>query len=174
MFSIAQLLDSSKANARIESDYRLAKVLRINPSAISNYRTGVSLPNVEIIEALCALSGDDAGLIVAHVEAARAKPWPVRAMWAMRRCCIGAWLGRLRICVIRKPYSSRDLLRSVTRVPPMTRLSRVRVALAASRRALLTLTKLAVCLARRGPLRVLSFFRRLVLFGHDFPLGWWM
>ena len=100
MFSIAQLLDSAKANARIESDYRLAKVLRINPSAISNYRTGVSLPNVEIIEALCALSGDDAGLIVAHVEAARAKPGPVRAMWekVALRLAAGATTAILSVC----------------------------------------------------------------------------
>lgn len=80
MFSIANLLERAKANANIESDYRLAKVLRIKQSAISNYRAG-RLPNVEILEALCALSGDDAGLIVAQVEAERAADGPVKAMW---------------------------------------------------------------------------------------------
>lgn len=80
MFSIANLLERAKQNANIESDYRLAKILRINQSAISNYRAG-RLPNVEILEALCALSGDDAGLIVAQVEADRAAEGPVRAMW---------------------------------------------------------------------------------------------
>lgn len=80
MFSIANLLDRAKSNANIESDYRLAKVLRINQSAISNYRAG-RLPNVEIIEALCALSGDDSGLVAAQVEAERAADGPVRAMW---------------------------------------------------------------------------------------------
>lgn len=81
MFSVAELLERAKSNARIESDYRLAKVLRINQSALSNYRSGRSLPNVEIVEALCALSGDDAGLMVAQVEAARAADGPVRNMW---------------------------------------------------------------------------------------------
>ena len=81
MFSIAHLLERAKAQANIESDYRLAKVLRINQSALSNYRSGRSLPNTEILEALCALSGDDAGVIVAQVEAARAAPGPVQNMW---------------------------------------------------------------------------------------------
>lgn len=81
MFSIANLLDRAKQKSNIESDYRLAKVLRINQSALSNYRSGRSLPNVEIVEALCALSGDDAGLMVAQVEAARAAEGPVRNMW---------------------------------------------------------------------------------------------
>jgi transcriptional regulator with XRE-family HTH domain len=81
MFSIANLLDRAKAQANIESDYRLAKVLRINQSALSNYRHGRALPGVEMIESLCALSGDDAGLMVAQVEAARAADGPVRNMW---------------------------------------------------------------------------------------------
>lgn len=81
MFSIADLLERAKQNAHLESDYRLAKVLRINQSALSNYRAGRNLPNVEIVEALCALSGDDAGLLVAQVEAQRAADGPVRAMW---------------------------------------------------------------------------------------------
>jgi len=80
MFSVANLLDRAKAKANIESDYRLAKVLRINQSAVSNYRGG-RLPSVEIIEALCALSGDDAGAVAAEVEAARAADGPVRNMW---------------------------------------------------------------------------------------------
>ena len=81
MFSIANLLERAKVTAHLESDYRLAKVLRINQSALSNYRNGRNLPNVDILEALCALSGDDAGLIVAQVEAERAKEGPVKTMW---------------------------------------------------------------------------------------------
>lgn len=81
MFSIAELLDRAKANANIESDYRLAKVLRINQTRLSNYRTGRNLPEAELVEALCALSGDDAGIVAAQVEAARAKEGPVRMMW---------------------------------------------------------------------------------------------
>lgn len=81
MFSIASLLDRAKVNANLESDYRLAKVLRINQSALSNYRAGRSYPNHEICEALCALSGDDAGVIVAQIEAEKAAEGPVKMMW---------------------------------------------------------------------------------------------
>lgn len=52
MFSIANLLERAKAGGNIESDYRLAKVLRINQTRLSNYRSGRSLPNVEMIEAM--------------------------------------------------------------------------------------------------------------------------
>lgn len=81
MFSIAHLLDRAKASAGIDSDYRLAKAIGITHAAISNYRVGKSLPNTRILEQLCALSGDDAGLIVAQVEASRAAEGPVRNMW---------------------------------------------------------------------------------------------
>jgi hypothetical protein len=81
MFSIAELLERAKAQCNIESDYRLAKVLRINQTLISNWRHGRNLPNAEMVESLCALSGDDAGVIVAQVEAARASEGPVRTMW---------------------------------------------------------------------------------------------
>lgn len=81
MFLIAELLERAKAKAGIDSDYRLAKVIGITHAAISNYRVGKSLPNARILEQLCALSGDDAGLIVAQVEAARAAEGPVRNMW---------------------------------------------------------------------------------------------
>ena len=81
MFSVAGLLDRAKAKANIESDYRLAKVLRITQSAVSNWRMGRNLPTIEIIESLCALSGDDAALMVALAEAERAKEGPVKRMW---------------------------------------------------------------------------------------------
>jgi hypothetical protein len=81
MFSIAGLLERAKARSNLVSDYQLAKVLRINQSKLSNYRHGRGLPNAEMIEALCALSGDDAGVIVAQVEAARATDGPVKTMW---------------------------------------------------------------------------------------------
>ena len=100
MFSVANLLERAKQNAHLESDYRLAKVLRINQSAISNYRSGRSLPNIEILEALCALSGDDAGLIVAQMEASRAAEGPVRAMWlsVAKRLAGGASTAILSVC----------------------------------------------------------------------------
>lgn len=52
MFSIASLLDSAKAKAGIESDYRLSKLIEINSSAVTNYRSGRSLPNEAILVAM--------------------------------------------------------------------------------------------------------------------------
>ena len=100
MFSIADLLERAKAQGGLVSDYRLAKVIRVNQTLLSNWRHGRNLPSVEMIEALCALSGDDAGLIVAQVEAARAKPGPVRAMWekVALRLAAGATTAILSVC----------------------------------------------------------------------------
>lgn len=81
MFSVADLIERSKARANIDSDYRLAKVIKINQSAIGNYRAGRSLPNESVIEQLCALSGDDPDLIAAQIQAARVKDGPARELW---------------------------------------------------------------------------------------------
>jgi hypothetical protein len=81
MFSIANLLERAKANANIESDYRLAKVLSINQSALGNYRGGRSWPNEKILAQLCALSGDDVGVVAAQVQAERAQSPEGKSMW---------------------------------------------------------------------------------------------
>lgn len=69
MFFIANLLDSAKAKANIESDYRLAKAIGKSHQVIIAYRVGKSLPEESVIEQLCALSGDDAGVIAAQIQA---------------------------------------------------------------------------------------------------------
>lgn len=81
MFSVADLLSRAKANANIESDYRLAKVLRINQSALSNYKAGRSFPEPVILEALCALSGDDVAAVFVAVQAAKAHDETTRTIW---------------------------------------------------------------------------------------------
>jgi len=83
MFFIANLLDAAKAGAGIESDYRLAKVIGISHNVISGYRHGKSLPNEKILSQLCALSGDDVGVIAAQVQAARAQSEDGKTMWLM-------------------------------------------------------------------------------------------
>lgn len=83
MFSIANLLDSAKANAKIESDYRLAKVIGISHNVISGYRHGKSMPNDKILAQLCALSGDDVAVIAAQVQAERAQSPEGKTMWTM-------------------------------------------------------------------------------------------
>lgn len=81
MFSIAEFLERAKAGAGIETDYRLGKVIGISHQVISGYRLGKSLPSESVIEQLCALSGDDPGVIAAQIQAARSKTPEAVNMW---------------------------------------------------------------------------------------------
>lgn len=83
MISIAKLLDSAKAKAGIESDYRLAKVIGITHSVISGYRLAKSMPNEKILAQLCALSGDDVAVVAAEIQALRAQSPEGKNMWLM-------------------------------------------------------------------------------------------
>lgn len=78
---IADLLERAKAQAGIESDYRLAKVIGITHSAISTYRVGKALPGDKVIAQLCALSGDDAQLIFAQVQESKASSDETKNFW---------------------------------------------------------------------------------------------
>lgn len=83
MFSVANLLDRAKAVANIESDYRLAIVIGISHGGMTHYRQGRSLPNEKILAQLCALSGDDPGVIAAQIQAARSKSPEAKNLWMM-------------------------------------------------------------------------------------------
>lgn len=78
---IANLLDSAKAKAGIESDYRLAKVIGITHTALSAYRVGKSLPGDKVVAQLCALSGDDPQLVFAQVQAFKASSSETQSFW---------------------------------------------------------------------------------------------
>lgn len=81
MYSIANLLERAKARAGIESDYRLAKIIGINQSAFGNYKAGRSWPNDKILSQLCALSGDDAAVVAAQIQAEKSHSPEGRSMW---------------------------------------------------------------------------------------------
>ena len=83
MFSVANLLDRAKAGGTIDSDYRLAKVIGITHSAISNYRMGKSVPDARVLEQLCALSGDDLAVFAAQAQAERERTPEGRIVWLM-------------------------------------------------------------------------------------------
>ena len=83
MFSIANLLDAAKARASIDSDYQLAKVIGISHQAMTHYRMDRTLPNEKVIAQLCALSGDDPGVIAAQIQAARSKTPEAKSLWLM-------------------------------------------------------------------------------------------
>lgn len=83
MYSVAELVDRAKARGNIESDYRLAKVIGITHSAISNYRAQKSMPDARVLEQLCALSGDDVAVVMAQIQAQRERTTEGRNMWLM-------------------------------------------------------------------------------------------
>jgi len=83
MFSVADLLDRAKAGGNIESDYRLAKVIGITHSTMSGYRVGKTIPDARVLEQLCALSGDDAGVLMAQAQAERERTPEGKTMWLM-------------------------------------------------------------------------------------------
>lgn len=81
MFSVAGLLDRAKDRAGIESDYRLAKVIGITQSAVSNYRIGKTMPDARVLEQLCALSGDDLAVVAASIQAERERTPEGKTVW---------------------------------------------------------------------------------------------
>lgn len=83
MFSVADLIERAKARASIDTDYRLAKVIGINQSALGNYKAGRSLPDERVLEQLCALSGDDVAVFAAQIQAERARTPEGKNMWLM-------------------------------------------------------------------------------------------
>lgn len=100
MFSIAEFLDRAKARALIVSDYQLAKLIGKNQNVITHYRHGRSLPNEETVQQICILSGDDPDLVMAQIQAARAKEGPARVMWSRiaARLAGGATTAILSVC----------------------------------------------------------------------------
>lgn len=83
MFSIADLIERAKARANIDTDYRLAKVIRINQSALGNYKAGRSMPDERVLEQLCALSGDDVAVFAAQIQAERARTPEGKNLWSL-------------------------------------------------------------------------------------------
>jgi Phage related protein len=81
MFSIAEWLDSVKARASIDTDYRLGKLIGKNSSRVANWRAGRNLPDEAAISQICNLVGDDADVIAAQVQAARATTPQAKQLW---------------------------------------------------------------------------------------------
>lgn len=83
MFSIAQLIDRAKARTGIESDYKLAQTLGVTRGAVSQYQHGKILPDDRVITLLCEMSGDDAAVIAAEIQAERAKTEEGKTLWRL-------------------------------------------------------------------------------------------
>jgi transcriptional regulator with XRE-family HTH domain len=81
--NIALLLDKAKVIHRLSSDYKLALVMGVKLTTLSNYRAGKTLPDARVIRLICDLTGDDPALMAAEVEEQRAKTDEARNLWHM-------------------------------------------------------------------------------------------
>lgn len=79
--NVAALLDKAKVIHRLPSDYKLALVMGVRTTSLTNYRTGKTLPDARVIRLICDLTGDDPVLLLAEIEAERAKTDDARALW---------------------------------------------------------------------------------------------
>ncbi|MDN3544647.1 helix-turn-helix domain-containing protein [Kinneretia asaccharophila] len=81
MLSTVQLLDIARAHQGGVSDYRIAKLIGINPNAISNYRTGRSVPAEPIAMRLAEVAGVDPAEAIFALNAERASDEGMREFW---------------------------------------------------------------------------------------------
>ena len=105
MINIASLLDKAKVIHSLKSDYKLALVMGVQQSSLRNYRTGKTLPDERVIGKICDLTGDDPGLLLAEIEAQRAKSDEARAMWTdiAKRLSAAAAVGILSASALAGP-----------------------------------------------------------------------
>jgi transcriptional regulator with XRE-family HTH domain len=82
-------LDRLAAHLGGVSDYRIAKVLEVGHSRISNYRTGRSTLDNAIAWKMAELLGIDAREIIAALEAVRAKDQGGKPVWIARLALLG-------------------------------------------------------------------------------------
>lgn len=81
MQTTKQLIDRAKKAQGIESDYKLAHVLGITQSAITNWNSGRSHPDDAIAARLAVMAGQDPSMVIAELHAVRAKTPEVKALW---------------------------------------------------------------------------------------------
>ena len=79
--NIPALLDKAKVIHSLPSDYKLALIMGVNLTSLANYRNGKTLPDARVIRQICNLTGDDPAVLVAEIEAERAKTSDARELW---------------------------------------------------------------------------------------------
>ncbi|WAL84970.1 helix-turn-helix domain-containing protein [Pandoraea sp. XJJ-1] len=82
MKTTVDFLDAVKIRRDLPSDYALAKLLCIRPSAISNYRAGRSHFDEEIAVRVAEILEIDPMEVIASANYERAKTDTGRALWA--------------------------------------------------------------------------------------------
>jgi len=105
MVNISALLDKAKVIHSLKSDYKLALVMGISQTALIYYRQGKSLPDARVISKLCDLTGDDPAILLAEIEAHRAKTDEARALWTdiAKRLAAAAAAGIVSASVLAGP-----------------------------------------------------------------------
>lgn len=76
-----QYLDAAKSALKIESDYALAKALKLTSSAVSNYRAGRSHMDDETACKIAEIIGMHPGLVMLDMHRERAKSPKDAALW---------------------------------------------------------------------------------------------
>lgn len=105
MVNIASLLDKAKVIHSLKSDYKLALVMGVSQTSLIHYRQGKTLPDERVITKICGLTGDDPDLLMAEIEAHRAKTDEARAIWQSiaKRLAAAAAAGIVSASVIAGP-----------------------------------------------------------------------
>lgn len=81
LLSVIDLLDRAKDYLGAQSDYRLAKLTKIRPNALSNYRLGKSLPDEKACRALALAAHIDVDETIAQIGMMRAKDDETRQIY---------------------------------------------------------------------------------------------
>lgn len=81
MWTVDKLLDAAKQATGATSDKELATKLGIKPTAVSNYRRGVSLPDAVVCATLAGLTGEPLAKVLGVVGEARAISREEKAVW---------------------------------------------------------------------------------------------
>ncbi len=81
MNTTLELLDAVKVRHSLPSDYKLAKVMGVTHSCISNYRSGRSTLDDSMVLKVADLLESDPAMILATVHAERAKRPEEKAVW---------------------------------------------------------------------------------------------
>jgi transcriptional regulator with XRE-family HTH domain len=79
--SVVAVLDSIKTRHDLKSDYALCKLLECSTQLVANWRHGRALPDEKRCQKLADLAGIDADVLIAKMNAQRAKDSAARAIW---------------------------------------------------------------------------------------------
>ena len=79
--SISQVLDRIRSRHNLKSDYAVSKLLDSSTQLIANWRHGRALPDERRCQKLAELAGLDADVLIAQMNAQRAKDDDSRAIW---------------------------------------------------------------------------------------------